>query len=193
MVARIQAKTTQAGLQDRLSAQQCSFSALNEVDGGPFDYVFSNMGGLNCTNDLDQVVQGVKPLLVPGATITWVIMPPICLWELARLFHGDLGAGLRRLSRNGVMAHVEGIYFKTYYYPPAAVQRALGKEFSPLALQGLSVFTPTADEKSFPNRYVRIYRWLRRLDDRLADLPPFNRWGDFYILSMIYLPTVNER
>jgi ubiquinone/menaquinone biosynthesis C-methylase UbiE len=184
MVARIASKREQHGLQDRLTVQQCSFFDLEQVSGGPFDYVFSNMGGVNCAADLEQVAHGVQGLIRPGGYCTWVVMPPVCLWELAQVFRGDFKTGLRRLDPRGNLAHVEGVRFMTYYYTPGQVIRAFGSAFQPVSLQGLSVFTPAADQKAFPHHHPRLYRLLRALDERLADRPPFREWGDFFILTM---------
>jgi SAM-dependent methyltransferase len=188
MVARIEAKVAASGLGRLISVQQCSFAQLDRVSAGPFQYVFSNMGGVNCLDDLTQITRGLPALLAPGAVVTWVVMPPFCPWELLAALRGDWKTAGRRLHRPGTLADVAGVKFMTYYFWPGQVQRAFGPRFQPLALQGLSVFTPPADRKEFPARHPRLYAALRFLDDRFAGLPPFNRWGDFFILSLQYRP-----
>jgi ubiquinone/menaquinone biosynthesis C-methylase UbiE len=188
MVQQIQAKAQVNGLQHLLTSQVGSFTQLDQIDERPFDYVFSNMGGVNCIDDLSIVAQQVEAALKPGGFVTWVVMPPLCLWELAAILRGDRKTALRRLNSNGVLAHVEGVYFRTWYYSPRQAQRAFGVHFRPAALQGLSVFTPPADHKNFAMRFPRLYRCLCFLDDRLADRFPFTGWGDFFILSMEYAP-----
>lgn len=188
MCAQIEAKIASGGLQGRLTAQQLSFLALERLPAGSYDYVFSNMGGVNCAGDLHSIAAGVRRVLAPGGCVTWVVMPPVCLWELAQALRGNLRAALRRLSRGGVLANVEGVSFQTYYYWPGQVSRAFGRDFQVAGLQGLSVFTPTADRKTFPRQHPRLYRLLGALDRRLADRAPFNRWGDFYILTLRYQP-----
>lgn len=184
MVAAIEQKRASQGLESRLTVQQCSFDSLEQLEGRSFDFVFSNMGGINCTADLDRVAGGVDKLLKPGGRVTWVIMPPICLWELAQTLRGDLSTALRRLSPGGTLAHVEGMHFMTWYHTPRRVVRAFGNHFHLTQLVGLSVFTPPADHKFFPTRHPRWYVWLQWLDDLLADHYPFNHWGDFYILTL---------
>ena len=184
MVAKIQQKITSLGLEDRFSAQLCSFDSLEQLGSRSFDYVFSNMGGVNCAHDLSRITRGVEKLLPPGGRVTWVVMPPICLWELAQVLRGDFSTALRRLHPHGTLARVEGMRFMTWYHPPRGVIKAFGKGFRPLQLQGLSVFTPPADHKSFPGHHPRLFSWLRWTEDLLADRYPFNRWGDFYILTL---------
>ncbi|MFO7538942.1 MAG: class I SAM-dependent methyltransferase [Chloroflexota bacterium] len=185
MLTQIKAKIASQGLADRLTVQDCSFTELDQVAGGPFDAVFSNMGGLNCIDDLTQVTHHLPTLLRPGGVVTWVIMPPICPWELIK-FAKDFRVATRRLKRKNILAHVEGAHFAVYYFTPREVLRAFGPQFTPLKLEGLSVLTPTADSKDFAVNHPRLYRLLAWLDDRLCEKRPFCNWGDFFISSSRY-------
>ena len=62
--------------------------------------------------------------------------------------------------------------------------RALGRGWDVLAIEGLSVITPTAESRNLARRHPTVYRALAWLDDRLAPRWPFREWGDFYILSV---------
>lgn len=188
MVETIRRKVEAQGLHEWITVQQCSFTDLEKITGGPYDGIFSNLGGLNCTRDLGDITRKLPVVLKPGAYITWVIMPRICLWELSAALRGDLRTAIRRFRPGGTIANVEGVLFPAYYYFPGDVRRAFGKDFKPIRLQGLSVFTPPVDHKGFATKWPRIYGWLRELEHHLADRPPFNRLGDFYILTMRYLP-----
>ena len=83
---------------------------LGEIENGPFEAVFSDLGGLNCIPDLRPVIEKLPSLLKSGSLVTWVLMPPICLWELGWIFKGDFRFAFRRLSANGTRAHLEGKY-----------------------------------------------------------------------------------
>ncbi len=189
MVAAIRAKASRNGLSQRLIVQQLSFTQLEEAQGGPFDGVLSNMGGVNCTSNLRAITRALPVLLKPGGVVVWVVMPPICLWELAQGLRGNLKLALRRLKPGGVIAQVEGLPVPTFYHSPGRVRAAFGPDFQSLLLQGLSVFTPPADHKDFPLRHPRLYHWLVHLDERLSDHFPFQGMGDFFILSLRYLPS----
>lgn len=182
MVAEMERKKEILGLDGRFTIQLCSFTELDKVEVGPFDAVFSNFGGLNCVAELTAVTRHLPHLLKPGGVLTWVIMPPICPWELA-LLPKDWRVATRRLRRGGVVANVAGIPFQTFYFTPGQVQKALGPAFHTLALSGLSIVTPTADNDQFARRHPRLFRWLVRLDDWLCERPFFNRMGDFFILT----------
>lgn len=185
MVAEMERKRAALELGDCFSVQQCSFTKLHQVAGGPFDAVFSNFGGLNCVADLTAVTRQLPQLLKPGGVLTWVIMPSICPWELA-LLPKDWRVATRRLRRGGVQANVEGVAFQTYYFTPGQVKKALGPAFHTLALSGLSIVTPTADNDRFAKQHPRLFHWLAWLDDHLSRLPLFNRTGDFFILTARY-------
>jgi ubiquinone/menaquinone biosynthesis C-methylase UbiE len=186
MLKRLEEKVERLGFDGRVSFQECSFTQLERLSGGPFDAVFSNLGGLNCTSDLSSVACGMLPLLRPGGLVTWVLMPPVCLWELAMALTGDLRFAFRRLAPNGTRAHLEGKYFTIYYFTPRQVIHALGPQFTPLVIEGLSIFAPPAESKNLAWRHPRLYNALCWLDERLCRIPPFRAWGDFYMITLRY-------
>ncbi len=108
MVAEMARKKEVLGLDGRFTSQHCSFTELDKVTGGPFDAVFSNFGGLNCVADLTAVTHHLPHLLKPGGVLTWVIMPPVCPWELA-LLPKDWRVATRRFGGQrgrGVVPHL---------------------------------------------------------------------------------------
>jgi ubiquinone/menaquinone biosynthesis C-methylase UbiE len=186
MLERLKDKQQTLGLADRLSVQQASFTELEKIDGAPFDAVFSNLGGLNCIPDLSVVIDQLPRVLKPGGLVTLVLMPPICLWEIATVFLGQFRLAFRRLARTGTTAHLEGKHFKVYYFSPERVRAQFPSEYRLLSIEGLSVITPTAESKNLAKRYPRIYGALARLDDILAPRWPWRGWGDFFIISFKY-------
>jgi ubiquinone/menaquinone biosynthesis C-methylase UbiE len=188
MLARVHDKVIQPELANRISVQKCSYTRLDEIHGGPYDVVFSNLGGLNCIPDLTPVIQQIPRILKPNGLVIWVLMPPVCLWELAEIFRGHFRLAFRRLGANGVKSHLEGMYFTVHYFTPRRVVDQFGDAFEHLALEGLSVFTPTAESKNFAKRFPRLYKSLAWLDDWLAARSPWNGWGDFFILTLRFRP-----
>ena len=188
MLDHLADKIRQQHLHDRLTYQALSFTEIDRVEGGPYEYLFSNFGGLNCISDLSTVARHLPEILRPGGLLTWVIMPPVCPWELAMILKGKFRIATRRLRRGGTLAHVEGVHFMTYYFTPRQVLNALGPAFRLLYLEGLSVFTPPADRQGFPRRFPRLYRALVKIDDALSPHTPFNQWGDFFVLTAQLIP-----
>jgi ubiquinone/menaquinone biosynthesis C-methylase UbiE len=188
MLNRLREKVDALGLHDCVTVEERSFLSLENIPGAPFDLVFSDLGGLNCIPDLTPVVKQLPQVLKPGGVATWVLMPPICLWEMAEVFRGNFSLAFRRVTRGGVRANLEGLNFSVYYFSPRQVIEWFGSDFELLALEGLSVITPTAESKSFAKLHPRLYRALSRLDDRVSSHWPWYGWGDFYILTMRYQP-----
>jgi ubiquinone/menaquinone biosynthesis C-methylase UbiE len=189
MLDRLREKVDQFRLHDRVTMEQRSFLSLEKIQGAPFDAVFSDLGGLNCIPDLNPVIQQLPKALKPGGMVTWVLMPHVCLWELAEVFRGQVSLAFRRFARGKVRATLEDLHFDVYYFSPRQVIEWFGNDFALLAVEGLSVLTPTAESKNFAKRHSRLYRVLSRLDDTFSPRWPWYGWGDFYILTMRYQPS----
>jgi ubiquinone/menaquinone biosynthesis C-methylase UbiE len=187
MLRQLEMKVALQKLDEKISIQMISYAELDKI-AKRFDYIFSNFGGLNCIPDLNPVARNIPKLLKPGGKITLVIMPPICPWELALIGRGHFKSATRRLHRNGVLAHVEGVHFKSYYFTPKSVLEVFGSEFKKIALQGLASLSPPPYMRNFPKRYPGLYRFLTSLDARLSRFPPFNSWADHFIVTLRYVP-----
>ncbi|HUF39258.1 MAG TPA: class I SAM-dependent methyltransferase [Anaerolineales bacterium] len=184
MLARARAKAAAPELGGRMAVRSLSFTDLAGLDDGPFELVYSNMGGLNCIPDLRPVARALQRLLLPGGYAVFVIMPRVCPWEWLALLKGDARTALRRLRPGGTVANVEGIAVQTYYFTARETERVFGKEFTRTGLETLAFAAPPADHKTFAHRRPRLFKLLVRIDDRIAGLPPFNGWGDFFMLTM---------
>ena len=188
MVAKINEKIKERDLDSQLSSQQISFTDLHRVKHQPFQHILSNLGGLNCISNLEEVFSQISSILTPGGIVTVVIMPPVCPWEWFALLRGDAKTATRRLHGDGVLANVEGVQFKTYYHTPRQVRETLGSDYVLLKRGALSLFSPPADNKKFPRKHPSLYRILVKFDQLLGNHPPFNNWGDFFIASFNFLP-----
>jgi ubiquinone/menaquinone biosynthesis C-methylase UbiE len=188
MLERARDKMERLKLSDRITIQECSFTDLNKIQNPPFDAIFSNLGGLNCVSDLRPIIQQLPIVLKPNGLITWVLMPPVCLWEMAEIFRGHPRLAFRRLSKNGTRAHLEGLYFTVYYFRPKQVMAWFGTDYECLTIEGLSVITPTAESKNFAKLHPHLYGTLAWLDDRLSLRVPWQEWGDFFIITFRYRP-----
>jgi ubiquinone/menaquinone biosynthesis C-methylase UbiE len=184
MLSRVHDKVAAYELHDRVSVQRLSFLDLGRVRDAPYQAVFSNLGGLNCVADLRPVARGLDGVLAPGGIAVLVVMPPICLWELGLVFTGQFRLATRRLRRGGTRAHLEGREFHVHYFTPRQVIEAFGSGYQALGVEGLSVFTPTAESRNLAKRHRSVYRLLARLDDSLATHRPFSAWGDFFIVVL---------
>ena len=187
MVSAIQSKINASNVPDRFTAQQISFTELNEVKGAPYDMAFSNFGGLNCIPDLQSVTGSFSRLLKPGGHIVWVVMPPICPWELAQVVRGHFKVATRRINRRGSLANVEGARVMTWYHAPKIVVNAFGPKFQLIQRRSLSLFCPPSYMDGFPHRHPRLTEFLLKLDEKFGLLFPFNYCGDFAMYTFRYL------
>jgi ubiquinone/menaquinone biosynthesis C-methylase UbiE len=187
MQQKLKEKVQQLGLTNKVTAELCSFTALSTLrHKGPYDLIFSNFAGLNCTRDLQKVLDSFGPLLKPGGQVTLVILPPFSLWETLLLFRGNAKMAFRRLfsRQKGAPAHVEGVHFRCWYHSPALVRRTMKKNaFQLLGLEGLCTIVPPSYMDKFTTRFPNTYRILCAWEDRWKDRWPWRTIGDYYIIS----------
>lgn len=186
MLRRLKRKAAAAGLRSRISTECCSFTQLHLLKSrGPYDHIFSNFGGLNCTEELPRVLQAFSPLLKPGGKVTLVIISQFCLWETLLLFRGKWKTAFRRFfSRRGRQARVEGKTFRCYYYSPGFVEAQLREEFDVLALEGLCTIVPPSYIEGFAYKYPGLFNRLCRLEARWKDRWPWRACGDYFIITL---------
>lgn len=186
MQSVLKKKVSQLQAQHCISTERCSFTELQQLKSrGPYDLIFSNFAGLNCTGELNKVIHEFDSLLKPGGMATMVLLPGFCTWESLLLFRGKLKTATRRwFSSKGVKAHIEGHYFTCWYYPTRSVLKMLPENFEVLGLEGLCTIVPPSYIEGFGNRYPRLFRWLCAKEDQLKSSWPFRSTGDYYILTI---------
>lgn len=186
MQQALREKVIRQELTEKVTTELCSFTSLTALQHkGPFDLIFSNFAGLNCTGELDKVLRSFAPLVNPGGQLTLVILPPFCLWETLLLFRGKFRTAFRRFfsRRKGARSHVEGHYFRCWYYSPSYVVRHLKDSFDLLSIEGLCTIVPPSYIEHFAGKHPRLYRTLRKWEDRHKDKWPWKYIGDYYIIS----------
>ena len=173
-------------LDDKVGTEVCSFTQLDRLENkGPYDLIFSNFAGLNCTGELDKVLASFDGLLKPGGVVTLVILPKFCLWELLLLFKGKFRTAFRRFfSKAGRKAHVEGVIFKCWYYNPSYIIKRLKNKFKVLGVEGLCTILPPSYIEGFAEKHSAAYRFLKEKEDTLKSGWPWRYIGDYYIISL---------
>ncbi|MEQ8362512.1 MAG: class I SAM-dependent methyltransferase [Cyclobacteriaceae bacterium] len=186
MIKVIERKMSRDNLKN-LSFEQRSYENIGQIDQSNFDFVFSNFGGLNCCSNLELVTTQLPQLIKPNAFVTWVIMPPISLWELIWVFRGKKTA-FRRLKKGGTMAHLEGEYFRTYYHSLKKVKSAFGPRFKLIKIESLGLLTPPPDRGYLALKYPILYHFAETIDSLIRKIYPFNRIGDHLIMTFQFNP-----
>jgi ubiquinone/menaquinone biosynthesis C-methylase UbiE len=186
MQKKLREKVRVQGMEGRVTTELCSFTALDTLQQrGPYDLIFSNFAGLNCTDELDRVLESFWPLLRPGGQVSLVILPGFCLWETLMLFRGKWKTAFRRLTsgRRGAKSRVEGHYFRCWYYSPSYVIRHLGGDYELLSVEGLCTLVPPSYIEGFAEKHPMAYRTLRVWENKWKSRWPWKYVGDYYIIS----------
>ena len=181
----LQQKITNEGI-DNISYELCSFTQLQNLQQkGPYDMIFSNFAGLNCTGELHKVLEAFSSLLKPGGVVTLVLLPKFCLWEFLLIFKGKFKTATRRFfSRKGRVAHLENTFFKCWYYNPSYIIKFLQDDFELLGIEGLCTLVPPSYIENFEDKYPRMFRVLKNKEGRLKSKWPWKYIGDYYIISL---------
>lgn len=186
MQQELKLKVTAKNLQSLITNELCSFTQLDKLENkGPYDLIFSNFAGLNCTDKLQDVLKSFKPLLVSGGLATLVILPKFCLWETLMLFKGKFKTAFRRLhAKNGTNAHIEGVHFKCWYYNPSFIIDTLKDGFEVLSVEGLCTIVPPSYIEYFAEKHSSLYKILKKAEHNLKDKWPWKNIGDYYIITL---------
>jgi ubiquinone/menaquinone biosynthesis C-methylase UbiE len=180
------------GMNAFVSQELCSFTSLeNLMDKGPYDCIFSNFAGLNCTGDLEKVLTSLDHLLKPGGTVVLVVLPRFCLWETLFMFKGKFKTAFRRFfSSRGRKAKIEHAFFTCWYYSPGFIIRTLKRQFECKELEGLCSLVPPSYVENFPAKFPKLYHWLCKMENRWKGRWPWKYIGDYYIISLQKAHTV---
>ncbi|MCQ6959075.1 class I SAM-dependent methyltransferase [Mucilaginibacter aquariorum] len=186
MQAELTDKAARNNMQQLISAEICSYTRLQQLKNqGHYDLIFSNFAGLNCTNELDKVLNSFSALLNSEGVVTLVILPKFCLWETIMLFKGKFKTAFRRFfSSKGRVAHVEGVRFKCWYYNPSFIKKYLRNDFDVLSIEGLCTIVPPSYIEGFAEKYPAAYKFLTCAEDKLKTTWPWRSIGDYYIISL---------
>ena len=179
-------KVHQQQLEKKITYEFCSFTQLDNLQQhGPYDHIFSNFAGLNCTNKLEKVLDSFSFLLRPGGIVTLVILPKFCFWEFLLLFKGKFKTAFRRFTgSSGARAHIEGEYFRCWYYNPSFIKKHLKDSFDLVSIEGLCTLVPPSYMENFAEKHPKLYTYLKKREDKSKTHWPWRNIGDYYIISL---------
>jgi ubiquinone/menaquinone biosynthesis C-methylase UbiE len=186
MIEALRQKVKDVRLEKLINSEICSFTALENLKNqGPYDLIFSNFAGLNCTGELDKVLTSFTTLLKPKGIVTLVILPKFCLWEFLLIFKGKLKTATRRLySKKGVSARVEQTHFTCWYYNPSYIIKYLKKDFELLSIEGLCTIVPPSYIENFPEKFPKLFSILCKIENLWKTKWPWKYIGDYYIITL---------
>lgn len=162
-----------------MTFQQLSFSHIGQLSPQTFDYIFSNLGGLNCIENPEVVINQFKSILKPKGKVTLVIMPKATPWEWLWIFK-DRKKALRRFNKQGTEANIEDYNVRTWYHSISSIKKIIQKDYDILDIENLDVFMPPNFD--FCHKHPRLFKglvWFNKFVKRITPLGI----GDFYIIS----------
>jgi len=161
------------------------FEQVSVLEGKMFDGVFSNMGGLNCLADLRPLARSLATILKPGGFFVATLLSDFCLWETAAfLLRLNFRGAFRRRRTNGSEVSISGDSVKVFFHSPSSVRDAFSPFFGRSSLLGLNILTPPPSSARAYQHLGHGRRVLESLDNAIAEVPPFNRLGDHFVIAL---------
>ncbi|MDT7833054.1 class I SAM-dependent methyltransferase [Flavobacteriaceae bacterium S356] len=166
--------------------QQLDISSItrNTFDQ-PFDLVFSNFGGFNCLSKeaLTSFFKTAPHLLSEKGKLICVVMPKCTLWErIYFTLKGDRKKAMRRNSGSCILANVDGVVVKTWYFNPSdIINSKINLSVSKVKPIGLWV-PPSYLEHSFIGRKSILS--ILRLLDYLCNWSFLSKYADHYYIEL---------
>lgn len=180
-------QTRQRLAREQLSARVENIGAqdLEKLNGETFDLIYSDLGPLNCVENLRAVSQQCAALLQPRGVLIVSVMARVCPLEILYFtLRGDFKQATRRFPRAMVPVNLEDGRVWTRYYDPREFFSFFDAEFSLVTYRGLNVLLPPPYLERPFQRTAVFGRMLIRLDARLASLPFLRNMGDHFLMTL---------
>jgi hypothetical protein len=167
-------------LGENVVVRQMALEHMSGLDASGFDGALSNMGGLNCVDDLEAAAGALAARLRPGAMALLCVMGPLAPLEWAWFWRqGERHRMFRRLEKGGT----EWRGMRIRYPSIRRARKAFADGFRLRRVSGIGFLMPPPYAKDWTqntSRLERLFRWERRLET----LPPFAWLSDHYLLEL---------
>ncbi len=185
MLKQSQKKINELKLEDKIQVLKCSFNDLSPLPNNlKYNHVFSNFGGLNCSQDLSIVICELDNRLQKGNMIHWIMIAPYCPWEWLSVLKGRFSYAFRRLKKNGLVSKIDGNIFHTYYYSSNYIKKHFGEKYQVVKLHSMGCLLPPTYKEQFPKKWPQLFAILKAIESRISSFWPFNQFGDLFLISL---------
>jgi ubiquinone/menaquinone biosynthesis C-methylase UbiE len=148
----------------------------------PFDGAFSNFSGLNCIADLAAVASSLARLVKQDGRLLLCFSTRFCFMEiLYYLVLGRWRTALRRCKGHADVT-IDGVSFTVYYPTLRKIRQSFARDFRLSFCTGIGVAIPPSYLEGWARQHPRFFRFLRRVEERLAALPILRSTGDHVLL-----------
>ena len=159
-----------------------NFIELHKIQNRKFDLVYSNLGGLNCTDELKKISADIYNLLNDEGYFIAAVMPNFFLWEFLLFIKGEFARALRRISKDWIEANVGGEKIKVKYYSPKRFKKYFTNEFSFVKTKALRIFAPPPPAGHFYSKHPSFSKLLDKIDLFLENFYFASFACDYYII-----------
>jgi len=181
-------KARQYSMQNRISSQYLDLDNFDEtLFDKKFDLVFSNFGGLNCVppEAVQRLLAKIPAILSPGGRFIGVVMPKFCLWETNYfLMKLRFRQAFRRLTSKEVMAELQGVRMKTWYYTPSQIKQWSREAFQHMGTRPIGFSLPPSYLENFFSRRKNLLMQLSRIDSKLQRFSFLSGMADHFLIDL---------
>jgi ubiquinone/menaquinone biosynthesis C-methylase UbiE len=161
----------------------CNFENIERMqEYAPFDSIYSNFGGLNCTPNLFTVLEKCLNLLHSGGKMTMVVMPKNCPWEWLELLTLKPKIAFRRYKKQQ-NTNLEQVSFTTYYYNPKEIISALKKKASVIGWEGLCSICPPSYKTKLIRYFPFFWKSMAYIESKISHWRGIRSYADYVILT----------
>lgn len=163
-----------------------SIDAVEGFGTGSFDAAFSNLGPLNCVDDLAAVARQLHHVIRPAGVVVASVIGRLCPWEIALYAsRGDLRRAFLRFRSGPVPVPLNGQTVWTRYYSPRELTSAFDRAgFARIELVSLGLVSPPPYMDAFASRHPRFVSWLQGVDDVAGAWPVLRGMGDHFAIAL---------
>lgn len=188
MLDIVQSKVNSEKLNDLIHIQQLDLKATGSSSiNGEFDLIFSNFAGLNCLSpsELSKSLEELASYLKPNGKLVLVFLGRFCAWESKYfLLKGQWKKAFRRLSKNGVVADVDGEKVKTWYYSISEINELIANNLIITNRKAIGTYVPP----SYLNPWFKNKQFLLKLfagiDSFYGTMGIFTSISDHYLIEL---------
>jgi len=185
MLEILESKIIKNTLQDKIRVMLKPFDRISELEENDFDGVISNFGGLNCIPEFSKLSHDLHQKLKPGGKFIAIVINKHCPWELFYyLLKFDKRTALRRFTKGGLDAAINGEKIRTFYFTPKEFAKYFKDEFDIEKIYSHGLYTPPPYLIKIYNKLKPAVKLLMKIDEITKGIFPFNRFGDHFIIVL---------
>ena len=186
MVEEAQRRVSAEGLAPSIDVQHCAIEEVDRAGLGVFDAVYSDLGPLNCVDDLASAARKIAGVLRPDGTLVASVMARVCIPEIALYTaRGRFARARVRFAKGAVPVPLGGGVVATRYYNPREFQRPfVAAGFVRESLRGVGTVVPPPYCDAFAARRPVLITTLQRIDAVLGAWPIVRATGDHIVIVL---------